>query len=79
MLHGMASAGTVAWVMYQKYVNSLPLYRQEKDFKMYGAEICRGTIANWIINNSEEFFKPQYNAFIKSFTFIFVSVIKFSS
>ena len=25
MLHGMASAGTVAWVMYQKYVNSLPL------------------------------------------------------
>ena len=31
MLHGMASAGTVAWVMYQKYVNALPLYRQEKD------------------------------------------------
>ena len=34
MLHGMASAGTVAWVMYQKYFNSLPLYRQERDFKM---------------------------------------------
>ena len=63
MLHGMASAGTVAWVMYQKYVNSLPLYRQEKDFKMYGAEICRGTIANWIINNAEEFFKPMCNYF----------------
>ena len=31
MMYGMASAGTVAWVMYQKYVNSLPLYRQEKD------------------------------------------------
>ena len=56
MLHGMASAGTVAWVMYQKYVNHLPLYRQEKDFKMYGAEICRGTLANWIISNAEEFF-----------------------
>lgn len=65
MLHGMASAGTVAWVMYQKYVNSLPLYRQEKDFKMYGAEICRGTIANWIINNAEEFFKPMCNYFQK--------------
>ncbi|MBQ8030212.1 MAG: transposase, partial [Butyrivibrio sp.] len=63
MLHGMASAGTVAWVMYQKYVNSLPLYRQEKDFKMYGAEICRGTIANWIINNADEFFKPVCNYF----------------
>ena len=58
MLHGMASAGTVAWVMYQKYVNCLPLYRQEKDFKSYGAEICRGTIANWIISNAEDFFSP---------------------
>lgn len=63
MLHGMASAGTVAWVMYQKYVNCLPLYRQEKDFKMYGAEICRGTIANWIINNAEDFFRPMHEYF----------------
>lgn len=58
MLHGMASAGTVAWVMYQKYVNSLPLYRQERDFKALGAEISRGTIANWIISNATEFFAP---------------------
>ena len=63
MLHGMASAGTVAWVMYQKYVNRLPLYRQEKDFKMYGAEICRETIANWIINNAEDFFRPMHEYF----------------
>ena len=64
MLHGMASAGTVAWVMYQKYVNSLPLYRQERDFKMlYGLDICRGTIANWIIDNSEDFFTPLCSYF----------------
>lgn len=62
MLHGMASAGTVAWVMYQKYVNSLPLYRQENDFKrMYGLDIPRGTIANWIISNAEDFFTPLCN------------------
>ncbi len=30
MLYGMASAGTVAWVMYQKFCNGLPYYRQEK-------------------------------------------------
>ena len=63
MLHGMASASTVAWVMYQKYVNSLPLYRQEADFKrLYGIDISRATIANWIINNSE-FFLPLYGLF----------------
>ena len=51
MIHGMASAGTVAWVMYQKYVNSLPLYRQEQDFKrLYGLDISRGSIARWIIH-----------------------------
>ena len=59
MIHGMASASTVAWVMYQKYVNSMPLYRQEQDFKrLYGIDISRGDIANWIIKNAEEFFKP---------------------
>ena len=64
MLHGMASAGTVAWVMYQKYHNSLPLYRQERDFKtLFGVDICRGTIANWIINNAEEFFTPMCDYF----------------
>lgn len=60
MLHGMASAATVAWVMYQKYFNSLPLYRQERDFKtLYGVDIGRGTMASWIIKNAEEFFTPM--------------------
>lgn len=64
MLHGMASAATVAWVMYQKYFNSLPLYRQERDFKtLYGLDIGRGTIANWIIDNAEDFFAPMCNYF----------------
>lgn len=63
MMHGMASASTVAWCMYQKYANSLPLYRQERDFKMYGADISRGTIANWIILNAKEFFAPMCDMF----------------
>lgn len=45
MLYGMASAGTVAWVMYQKFCNSLPYYRQEKDWEQYGASITRATMA----------------------------------
>ena len=64
MLHGMASAGTVAWVMYQKYHNSLPLYRQERDFKtLFGVDICRGTIAKWIIDNALDFFTPMCDYF----------------
>ena len=63
MLYGMASAGTVAWVMYQKFCNGLPYCRQEKDWKQYGAAITRATMANWVIRNSEAFFRPMYEYF----------------
>ncbi|MGN0484070.1 MAG: IS66 family transposase [Lachnospiraceae bacterium] len=63
MLHGMASAGTIAWVMYQKFCNSLPFYRQEKDWKQYGVAITRATMANWVIRNADEFFRPMYDYF----------------
>ena len=46
---GPASASTVAWTMYQKYANGLPLYRQEKDWEQYGAQISWTTLANRII------------------------------
>lgn len=59
MLHGMASASTVAWVMYQKYANSMPLYRQQKDWeRLYGLKISRATLANWVILNAMEHLKP---------------------
>lgn len=63
MLHGMASASTIAWIMYQKYANSMPLARQEKEWKLYGCDISRATMANWIIQNAEEFFKPMCGFF----------------
>lgn len=64
MIHGMASASTVAWVMYQKYVNCIPLYRQEADFKtQLGVQIDRATMANWIISNSADFFAPMSGLF----------------
>ena len=63
MLYGMASAGTVAWVMYQKFCNSLPYTRQEKDWEQYGVAITRATMANWVIRNSEAFFRPMYEYF----------------
>ena len=52
-----------AWTMYQKYANGLPLYRQEKDWKQYGVQISRTTLANWIIYCSKNYFQPMYDYF----------------
>ena len=52
--HSLASPSSVAYVMYQKYVNALPLYRQEKDWEQYGIKLSRATLANWIIRVTED-------------------------
>nr|WP_309381385.1 transposase [Cerasicoccus frondis] len=45
---GYASAGLLAWVTLGKYVQHMPLYRQEKASAMWGATISRKTIADWV-------------------------------
>ncbi len=54
--HSLASASTVSWVIYQKYVNAVPLHRQEKDWERLGYSLSRTTMANWIIRCSEDYF-----------------------
>ena len=61
MEKSMATASTVAYVMYQKYVNSVPLYRQEQDWKNQGLDLSRATLANWIIKTSRDYLKPVYD------------------
>jgi transposase len=56
--HSMASPSAVAWVMHQKFVNALPLYRQEKEWKTLGVELSRATMANWIIAASRDWLTP---------------------
>lgn len=58
MNHFLASPSSVTNVMYQKYVNSISLYRQEKDWEQLGISLSRATMANWIIRCSEEYLKP---------------------
>lgn len=43
MMYGMASASTVAWVVYQKYCNGMPLYRIEQDLERLSEKISRLT------------------------------------
>lgn len=59
--HSYATASVVAWVMYQKYANSMPLYRQEQDWKQLGVLLNRATLANWIIYCATQYFKPLYD------------------
>ena len=56
--HSYASASSVAWTMYQKFVQSVPLYRQEKDWKAMGLDLGRSTLSNWIAKTSEEWLSP---------------------
>jgi len=56
----LASASTVAHVMYQKYVNGMPLYRQEKDWANQGVMLSRATLANWIIRSATDWLEPLW-------------------
>ena len=58
MNHSLASPSSVANVMYQKYVNSVPLYRQEKDWEQMGIALSRATMANWMIRCSQDYLVP---------------------
>jgi len=60
---GLASPSSAAHVMYQKYVNAMPLYRQEKDWLTFGVKISRATLANWIIYTSNHWLIPLWKAF----------------
>lgn len=61
MKRSLASPSTVAEVIYQKYVNGMPLYRQERNWLQIGFKLSRAAMANWIIRSSSEWLKPIYN------------------
>ena len=65
MKRSLASPSSVAHVMYQKYINGMPLYRQEKDWANQGVTLSRGTLANWIIRPSHDWLEPICTAMKK--------------
>ena len=50
---GIASAGLLAYIVTSKFCDSLPLYRQEKQFERIGVELSRRTMADWMIAASQ--------------------------
>ena len=61
----MVSPSLLSYIMNQKYTMSLPLYRQEQEFKRLGVELTRQNLSNWIIKGSS-LLRPLYNEMKKS-------------
>lgn len=56
-----ASPSSVAYMLYQKFVNAVPLYRQEKDWERTGLPLSRSTMANWAMITARDYFIPMRN------------------
>ena len=56
----LASPSAIAHIMTNKYVDGLPLYRQEKSLSRLGIELSRQTMANWMIKGAELWLEPLY-------------------
>lgn len=59
--HSYASPAVVAWIMFRKFVDAVPLYRQEMDWKQLGVPLLRPTMANWMITCAKDYLKPLYD------------------
>jgi len=57
---GIASPSLVSFIMCNKYVLALPLYRQEQELERHGIKISRQTMANWIIYAATHWLEPMY-------------------
>lgn len=57
----LASPSAMAYIMNQKYVEGMPLYRIEKQFERLGVFLSRQTIANWVIYGATTWLLPLYN------------------
>lgn len=49
IMHSLASASTVAWLVHQKFELGVPLYRQEKEWEALGLNLSRATMSNWLL------------------------------
>lgn len=59
--NSLVSESLEAAIMNAKYVNAIPLYRQEKEFERYGLHITRGEMAHWTILCAERYLSILYD------------------
>ena len=56
--NSVVTPSLLAAIMNAKYVNAVPLYRLENEFRYNGVNIPRQNMANWVIRCSEKYFGP---------------------
>ena len=56
-----ATPSLVAGIMNAKYVNGMPLARQEREFARYNLNLSTKTMANWIILCADRYLQPLYD------------------
>ncbi|WP_445683447.1 IS66 family transposase [Sporosarcina sp. FSL K6-6792] len=59
----LASPSAMAYIMNQKYVEGMPLYRQEKQLERLGVPLSRQTLANWMMHGASHWLSHLYNRF----------------
>ncbi|WP_041581975.1 IS66 family transposase [Salisediminibacterium selenitireducens] len=64
----LASPSIVSYMINQKFVQGVPLYRQEQEFKRMDVPISRQTMSNWIIEASEQMLEPIWDLMIRILT-----------
>lgn len=58
LAHSYVSASVATEVLVRKYVDGMPLYRQEQMWNRMGVRLKRGTMANWAIQIAEIYLRP---------------------
>ncbi|MCL6634088.1 MAG: IS66 family transposase [Alicyclobacillus herbarius] len=48
----LASPSAVAYILTKKYVDGMPLYRQEQQFARHDLPLSRQTLANWVVQST---------------------------
>ena len=57
----LASPSMVASIMSKKYVEGIPLYRQEQEFDRQGLALSRQTMANWVVLGATKWLGPVFD------------------
>lgn len=63
----IATPSLVAGIMNAKYVNGMPLARQEREFARYDLNLSTKTMANWIIQCADRYLQPLYDLMKEEF------------
>lgn len=56
----ICSASLISYIINNKYVLALPLYRQEQEFRRLGMDITRQNMSNWLIKVAKGYLLPIY-------------------